>query len=572
MNAIKYIFAALCGATLLFGARPISDIVQNLRGTSTERSFDQVSVADQVNDGANRTIDQPRQPEDTFTATSSARSSDQSQFGLDPAIQARIDAVLGRTSSTRDDAIADVTKTDRVHDDEASQPSDGMLLTNTTDSVDTQPRSPSSNAAASVNATTTEAVRPVPDLRATRSFSEPIRHQAPKHERLLTPGNFAYLGAFRPPLRDRNDQMYAYGGYGMTFRNDGDPDGPNDGLPGSLFLVGTHTKQLVAEIEIPAPVISGTQSLDELPVAAELQAQGDITGGIRDQLTNGSSEAFEIGGLQYHDRRLFWTLYKYYNVESVDYYSHGSSTPFTSRPFPEGMWHLGPVGTGQSVWHSYKHAGYIFEIPLAAANHWFGGRNMISGLQIATGLNISSHGPAMYAYTAPSSGTRHGESLNAVPLVYNDISHPAPGFQPSDRWTGGAWLTLGNKHAVIIVGRKALGANYYGEARPFDCTPDKGFHGTPYQAQVLFYAPETLRKSARQEVQPTQVRPWLSWDSNTPGGDFSQYMFSTCGQTIGATTYDRSNNLLYICQTNAGTTQESEYEVLPIIHVFRIVE
>ncbi|MEZ6132851.1 MAG: hypothetical protein R3C59_29635 [Planctomycetaceae bacterium] len=567
MNAIKYIFAMLCGAILVLGSQPISDFMQNLRGPSADNAavgVMETTTAEELGSshGASLDNDVQQQPDVAVTTTSGHRPSDP-ELKLDPEIQARIDAVLGQSPSPRvqdSDPSAETESATATTD--ATEPAADI------DKVPTQVAlSPPK-----MDTPALESLNPIPDAFATRSSTEPIRHKAPLHDRMLTPGNFLYLGGFRPPHKDRNGEMYSLGGWGMTFRADGDPSGPDDGLPGSLYIVGSHSRQLVAEIAIPKPLISLRHVIDELPQAEELQALGDITGGIRERLTNGSSEPFQIGGMQYHDRRLFWTLYKYYNVETIDHMSHGASSPFTSRPFPEGMWHLGPAGTGISAWHSYKHAGYIFEIPDAAAKNWFGGRNLISGLQIVTGLNIASHGPAMYAYTAPKTGTPHGTALNAVPLVYNDIDIPAPDFHPSDRWTGGAWLTLGRKHAVIIVGRKALGPNYYGDARPFDCTPDKGFHGTPYQAQMLFYAPESLLKSARQEAEPTQVRPWLHWDAKTPGGDFAQYMFPTCGNNIGGVSYDRKHSLLYVCQVNAGTTVDREYEFLPVIHVFRIVE
>ena len=41
-----------------------------------------------------------------------------------------------------------------------------------------------------------------------------------------------------------------------------DPD--NDGFSGSLFIVGHRHHQLVAEVDIPAPVISERKSLDDL--------------------------------------------------------------------------------------------------------------------------------------------------------------------------------------------------------------------------------------------------------------------------------------------------------------------
>jgi hypothetical protein len=400
----------------------------------------------------------------------------------------------------------------------------------------------------------------------------PIRHSAPMHEQMVTPGNFEYIGAFRPPHITGTVRNFTFGGWAMAFHDGGDADGKSDGCPGSLFLTGHRQQDLVAEISIPRPFISASRSMDEIPVASVLQPLTDVTNGIRDYMTQGSSEPFQIGGLCVVGNRLHWTLYKYYNVQTVDYPSHGASSLKLSDPAPQGLWHLGPSNSGRSEWHSYKHAGYIFEIPPDQARQWwFGGRNLISGLQIATGLNIASHGPAMFAYSLPNGNAADDHDVDALPLLYNDLSRPAPGFIPSDRWTGGAWLTLNDKQTVIVTGRKSLGESYYGEARPDDCSSDKGFHGAPYEAQMRFYAPQALAASAAGKADPTTIQPWDVWDHNSPGGGFSQYLFPTCTQLLGGLAYDRRNNILYLAQINAGTTTDQPYEPLPVIHVFRII-
>lgn len=400
----------------------------------------------------------------------------------------------------------------------------------------------------------------------------PIRHAAPLHEQMVTPGNFEYLGAFRPPHVKTPEATFSFGGWAMAYYDRGDEGGENDGHPGSLFLTGHRQQDLVAEISIPRPLISATHSMDELPVASVLQPLSDMTGGIRKFMTQGSSEPFQIGGLCVVSNRLHWTLYKYYNVQTIDYPSHGTSSLTLSNPAPEGLWHLGPSNSGQSQWNSYKHAGYIFDIPEDQARQWwFGGRNLISGLQIATGLNIASHGPAMFAYSLPVRNAAERPDVDAIPLLYNDLSRPSPEFVPSDRWTGGAWLTLNDKQTVIITGRKSLGQSYYGEARPQDCSTDKGFHGAPYEAQVRFYAPQALAASAAGKTDPTSITPWDVWDHDSPGGGFNQYLFPACAQFTGGLAYDRKNNLLYLAQIDAGTTTGHPYEPLPVIHVFRIV-
>lgn len=397
-----------------------------------------------------------------------------------------------------------------------------------------------------------------------------IRQQAPLHEQMVTPGNFEYLGAFRPPLSDQSGQRFSYGGWVATYHTGGDPHGDADGHPGSLFIVGHRHHQLIAEISIPRPVISQHKSLDDLPVADVLQPLSDITSGVRTRISRGSSEPFEFGGLQVVGNRLHWTLYKYYNVEGHDYLSHGMSTTNLQDPRPQGLWHLGPVNSRESRWHSYKHAGYICAVPDDVAIRYLGGRNILSGLQICTGLKYSSQGPALYAYGLPPDGTPHGSALNARPILWYSMNRPVANHHYADRWTGAAWITVDGKHTVVVAGRKAHGPVYYGPARPGDCYEDKGYHGSTYEAQMLFYAPGNLIAAATRPV--ADVQPWFRWDSRTHGGGLNRFMYKKCGKDVGGVAYDRTRNMLYLVEVDAGLTAENEWETLPVIHAFRIVD
>jgi hypothetical protein len=95
--------------------------------------------------------------------------------------------------------------------------------------------------------------------------------------KLVQPADFTYLGAFRLPGSDTPPKTFAYGGNAMTFNPDGDPSGPKDGFPGSLFISG-HDRMAygdlpnggqVAEISIPVPAVSGR--LSRLKQASFLQ-------------------------------------------------------------------------------------------------------------------------------------------------------------------------------------------------------------------------------------------------------------------------------------------------------------
>lgn len=414
-------------------------------------------------------------------------------------------------------------------------------------------------------------------LAAQRSTEKPataevisLRHVGAMDSDAVLPGNFEYLGAIRPPHAEGMSSSFSWGGAVVAYHPGGDREGDVDGFPGSLFLTGHVYDQQVAEISIPCPVISDSRSLDDLAVSEILQPFGDITGGLQAAMTDNESQPFRIGGLQVVSSALHWTLFRYYNVEGYDFLSHGVSSLSVRRPMAAGPWHLGPYQSGSSEWHAYKHAGYICDAPSSVADR-LGGRTMLSGLQISTGLQTSSQGPALFAYRLPAGTPPAGTCLDAVPLLWYSMERPLAGHHPADSWTGAAWLELDDRQSFVVIGRKATGPLYYGEGRPGDCSDSKGYHGPPYEAQALFYSADDLVQAANGQRQAFDVQPVYRWTADSAGGSLSQYMFPTCSQSLGGLAYDRQRNLLYLVQLEAGTTQDSPFEVLPVIHVFRVV-
>ena len=394
-------------------------------------------------------------------------------------------------------------------------------------------------------------------------------HQAPLDDRRLTPGNFEYRGAFRLPQVENQPSRFPWGGLRLAFRPDGDPNGEADGYPGSLFTVGHDRHQMVAEVSIPEPrYLVNRQGQDLLP-AKLLQGFGDVSDGFIAAESSGV-EPFKIGGLFVTQNRLHWTLFKYYNVDGVRYDSHATSSLNLANPNPEGLWHLGQMNGGGPEWHSYKNAGYIFDVP-PERRSGLGGLNLISGLNISTGRQTSSQGPAMYAYRLPKRGTPAGSSLDAIPLVFYPLGRgELAEHNPADHWRGGAWITVGRKEGIIICGRKSLGAEYYGKAREQDCTGDKGYHGTPYEPQMLFYDADEVLKVAEGRLLPWAVEPYLRWGSRSRGGGLEKYFFDTCHARIEGVAFDRANSLLYVSQFDAASISPTDLEKYPIVHIFKV--
>lgn len=418
------------------------------------------------------------------------------------------------------------------------------------------------------------ALLPVPDVISQNLAAEPLfqRHVATLHPEMLTPGNFGYLGAFLPPHIEDTESSFAYSAGMLAFRSNPDRTETETTLPGSLFITGHSQRQRVAEITIPKPFLSRLKRAEELPRAEILQPFADATHGIMQQMSHTLNGAdFLLGGLQVVGDRLHWTLHVYYNAAQHDTATHGCcSLDLRQRP-AEGPWNLGDGASSAPECHSDKHAGYIFEIPKAESEKWFGGKNLISGFWTATGLQNSSHGPAMFAYKLPR-GLLTGGSIEMTPLVWYSQECPLAGHQPPDRWGGGAWLTLGDKQAVVTICQKSMGPTYYGLARPEDCDENKGWHGTPYETQVYFYAPASLIHSPHGAIHPNDVQPWMRWTNLSEGGGIGQYLFPRCYRDVGGVAYDREHQLLYVSQPNAGATPDHPWSAVPLIHVFRIVE
>lgn len=401
-----------------------------------------------------------------------------------------------------------------------------------------------------------------------------------EHENVLTQENFVYLGAFRMPDTKIDGHQFGSRGQQLAYRADGDSAGPNDGFPGSLFTVAQEN--LVTEISIPKPVVSATKDPADLPIA-RLVHPGfvDITEGCRESLDLGNGA--NMGGLFYMDAqlgqddpKLYWSAYRYYNVASEDLAGFGWSSADLDSPEAQCLWHLGPFNSEDNVFHVNKTAGYIFDAPQNWADQFLEGKPLIAGLALAPGQHSGSAGPPMFAF-APweyDNGLPPppNAELEAMPMLWyrfqegkmlNDHTN-------ADVWRAGAWLTAGDKHCVLIVGRKGLGEPYYGIPEKDRCSPYKGWHADPYESQFLCYDPEDLIDILNGEIQPWGVQPYLRW---SPSELFPAYgqPYPTCQGAINGAVYDRDRQFLYILQPNVDWSR-NPYAAFAVVHVWRIAE
>ena len=380
-----------------------------------------------------------------------------------------------------------------------------------------------------------------------------------------------YLGAFKMPMGAIGSSSWSYGGNGMTYYPGGDPLGDTDGFPGSLYGVGHVYQAQVSEINIPAPVISPSKNLNDLPRAQTLQPFVDITGGMQSP----SLTSLAVGDIQYLPKqgqqgtdKLYWVMYEYYMPDVDDEFGFGWSELDLSNIDPKGSWRLNGVvsAAGQK---------YLFEIPQAVADTYFGGKNLAAGRSRI--VNGGSWGPALFAFAPWAEGNPppSGATLDAVTLLSYSAGWGSPddpnyrkltNYGHADDWVDGAWLTLEGKSAVIFVGTKPAmtmgNGEYYGAPRPEGCG-DKGWHGEPYSSAILFYDTSELIAVSQEAMQPYEPQPYAIID-------VENLMFNnSCNaEQLGGVGYDRTNNLLYVMEKKV----QEDYEQAQVIHVWHLID
>jgi len=402
----------------------------------------------------------------------------------------------------------------------------------------------------------------------------------------LDPEKLTYLGAFRLP-DDSGGMGWEYSGHGMTFFKEGDPAGTSDGYPGSLFIVG-HDQQLwVAEVTIPEPVIS--KNLDDLNTAETLQPFNDISGAY-------ITEALAIPrmGIEYlpalgdqTSGKLYFTIGQH--IQDFEA-SHGWASLDLADPDSSGLWFF-------DGYTNYATSDYLFEIPDDWANTYVSGYRLGSG-RFREGV-WSGLGPALFAFAPWEEGNppADGDTLTSIiPLLLygeqvegmSEIAYredtQMEGYAESDHWWGGAWLTSETGDAVIFVGTKAIGENWYGFANgvvwDYACAEDpdiecpevpdfpydnRGFWAEDFMPVILFFDPADLALVAQGLIEPYEPQPYALVDLTDYWLDPETNVEIYKRDLVGAAAYDRENGILFIVERLA-----DEYK--SVIHVFQIKE
>ncbi len=429
---------------------------------------------------------------------------------------------------------------------------------------------------------------------------------------VLHPADLIYQGAFRLPDTGPRPLTFEYGGNAMTSRPDGDPGGPTDGFPGSLFITG-HDRLAygelpgggqVAEVDIPRPSLART--LDELPTARFLQPFAEVAAGHFEQL-----EEIPRIALQYLDHpdtgpllHLAWGQH----LQDASSPSHAWFRPALATGSFAGEWFLG-------THHPYVTTGYMLRIPAAWADRHTAGRLIGTGRYRDGGQG--GMGPALFAYRpwlpgggAPAPGTRLAATpllLYASSLTTENIERCLDGYQHPDEWEGAAWLTTPRgASAVLFAGTKGTGARYwYGYVNPegahlpcvhgasvgqftvcrladgtpcpasdlVECaghTSARGWWSSRFDAQLLLYDPDDLAAVAAGTLPAWQPQPYAAldvdrhlffqpppWDEETLGRGDQRRM------RLGAADFDPDHGLLYVLELFGDGAR-------PVVHVWRV--
>ncbi len=385
----------------------------------------------------------------------------------------------------------------------------------------------------------------------------------------IQPADLEYRGAFRlpdsPGMPDNVNWTWNSWASALAFYPDGDPDGPKDGYPGSLFGVGHDHTQYVSEIAIPIPVISPGKDVNELNTAETLQAFSDIRGGLFENL-----EMPRVG-LAYLPPQGDQTTGKLYFAwaqdldEGASHASHGWCELDLSDPQTTGTWRIG------EYWN-YVTGDYLFAIP----SEWADANT--PGMILATGRfrdgGQGTMGPSMIVCSPWNSGNppAAGSTIAATSLlfygnVYEDEPSTMNDYHHSDEWSGGTWLTAGEHSAVLFVGTKGQGDCWYGCADgtdeppwPDDC--NRGWWSDSFVGQLLFYDPADLAAVAQGKMELWESQPYATLNI-----DDLLYHVASIQQWyhLGAVDYDRDSGLLYVMEPRADEDKS-------IVHVWKVHE
>ena len=349
------------------------------------------------------------------------------------------------------------------------------------------------------------------------------------------PTALRYVGYFRVPAEDQDQQLLTWGGYAL---------GHHPTHPG--LYIGCHDwDQLLAEISIP-------EVTDPPPTATILQKCADVAEG---RLPLVDAYLPRLGGTLIHGGRLILSAYGYYDADGTQTLSHFASSPLL--PVIGDL--TGPFQVGEEAGMV---AGYMTAIP----EEWrqaFGGPALTGQCCIPI-IGRTSAGPAISVFDPADVGTE--DPVPAVTALAYPLSHPlAPVESQNDFFnltTQIAGLAFPPAtRALLFFGRHGTGAYCYGPAGPAElCGEDpvdtyQGPHAWPYVHQVWVYDALDLLEVIAGDKSSWEIQPYAIWrlSDMDPTGTSA---------TIAGATFDPANGRVYITEA---------YGDEPLVHVYQLI-
>ena len=395
---------------------------------------------------------------------------------------------------------------------------------------------------------------------------------------LINPIGINYLGAFVLP------EIFAWGAEDMTYNENGD-GGSADGYSGSLFVTDLNQAErgFVGEVSIPALVNSPTKNIDELNVATILQEPVNI----RPANIN-SWDYVDIWrtGLEYipNEGRLYSSWSIHYTVTGEKHSSISfCNAADLSGSNKYGAWYLGDPS---SLPIDAMANDYLFSIPGTTINMPVPNHNLACGRFRDGGL--SGLGPTIYSFESVGDNPPEPNSVLEIStmLEYGSVEgtdnynypNSIDGYKHSDDWKGAAFIYADQGEAVMLMGLKALGNNWYGYQGEnmlndwvyadlpypsFDVTDPngKGWKAHNYIPMALFYNFNDLLSVSAGYIESYEPQPYSVLR-------FNKELFFTEKCEIRSMDFDEANRRIYAAEfdeTHDGRIIVHVWNVTPVV-------
>jgi hypothetical protein len=411
---------------------------------------------------------------------------------------------------------------------------------------------------ASVSGAKDNAGNPMP-APVTWTFTTASASPPPTTEPLLYQSNLQYVGAFRVPggqFGPDSNSVFDYGGASIAYNP----------AHNSLFIVGHPYGQEVAEIAIPASIVTGTD-IKSLSTATVLQPFTPILNRLPNNPPNLSTGGHEdIGGLLVSGGQLIGTAFNTYDASGSVTVSHFKLDSLNlASANVSGLYQVGSLGGGYV-------GGYMTQVP----SEWQSllGAPALTGQAAINIISRTSYGPAAFGFD-PSKLT--GGVNPDVPYVYYDSNHTTLGGYSNNPptlfngtvgndgdWSGFGVAFVPGTRSVLFFSAIGTGSFYYGEASAAN-DPNrtwKGPHsvGGNYVFQVWAYDANDFVAVKNGQKNPWDLKPYSTWNFSFPQPDGQKY--------VGGVAFDPATGRIYVSELGVDTVDP--YSSRPLIQVFQV--